>query len=55
MLLIENRKGTKVYIIKNKYLCECGILNEKNVRNALIKYKERKLNSISIKTFTKSS
>lgn len=43
MLLIENRKGVKVYTIKNKYLCENGILNEKNVCNALVKYKERKL------------
>lgn len=29
MLLIENKKGFKVYTIKNKYLCECGVLNEK--------------------------
>lgn len=28
MLLIENKKGMKVYTIKNKYLCECGLLNE---------------------------
>lgn len=31
MLLIENKKGMKVYTIKNKYLCECGVLNEENV------------------------
>ena len=43
MLLIENKKGMKVYTIKNKYLCECGVLNEKNVCNACMKYKERKL------------
>ena len=43
MLLIENKKGFKVYTIKNKYLCENGLLNEKNVRNVLVKYKERKL------------
>ena len=29
MLLIETKKGLKVYTIKNKYLCECGVLNEK--------------------------
>lgn len=29
MLLIENKKSMKVYTIKNKYLCECGLLNEK--------------------------
>ena len=43
MLLIENKKGMKVYTIINKYLCENGLLNEKNVCNVLIKYKERKL------------
>lgn len=43
MLLIENKKCMKVYTIKNKYLCECGVLNEKNVCNVLVKYKERKL------------
>lgn len=42
MLLIENKKGIKVYCIKNKYLCECGLLNEKNVCNACIKYIKRK-------------
>lgn len=40
MLLIETKKGLKVYTIKNKYLCESGLLNEKNVCNVLIKYKE---------------
>lgn len=29
MLLIENKKGLKVYTIKNKYLCENGVLNKK--------------------------
>lgn len=29
MLLVENKKGTKVYTIKNKYLYECGLLNIK--------------------------
>lgn len=29
MLLIENKKGMKVYTIINKYLCECCVLNEK--------------------------
>lgn len=43
MLLIENKKGMKVYTIKNKYLCECGLLNEKNVCKVLVKYKKRKL------------
>lgn len=43
MLLIENKKCMKIYTIKNKYLCECGLLNEKNVCNACMKYKERKL------------
>lgn len=42
MLLIENEKGLKVYTIKNKYLCENGVLNEKNVCNACIKYMKRK-------------
>lgn len=42
MLLIENKKGMKVYTIKNKYLCENGVLNEKNVRNVCIKYMKRK-------------
>lgn len=42
MLLIENKKGMKVYTIKNKYLCECGLLNEKNVYNACMKYMKRK-------------
>ena len=44
MLLIENKKGMKVYTytIKNKYLCECGLLNEKNVCNACMKYMKRK-------------
>lgn len=44
MLLIENKKGLKTYTIINKYLCECGLLNKKNVCNVLEKYKERKLN-----------
>ena len=43
MLLIENKKGLKTYTIINKYLCECGLLNEKNVCNALMKYMKRKL------------
>lgn len=42
MLLIENKKGLKKYTIINKYLCECGFLNEKNVCNALMKYMKRK-------------
>lgn len=42
MLLIENRKGLKTYTIINKYLCECGLLNEKNVCNACMKYMKRK-------------
>lgn len=29
MLLIENKKGLKTYTIINKYLFECGLLNEK--------------------------
>lgn len=40
MLKIENVNDQKIYCIKNKYLCECGALNEKNV---CLKYKERKL------------
>lgn len=43
MLKIKNVNDQKVYTIKNKYLCECGILNEKNVCNVCLKYKERKL------------
>lgn len=43
MLKIENVNNQKVYCIKNKYLCECGLLNEKNVCNVLLKYNERKL------------
>lgn len=42
-LLRYYKKGLKVYTIKNKYLRECGLLNEKNVCNVLVKYKERKL------------
>ena len=42
MLKIYKYKGTKCYIIQNKYLNESGILNERNVRNALKKYRERK-------------
>lgn len=42
MLLIENKKGIKVYTIKNKCLCENGVLNEKNVCNACMKYMKRK-------------
>lgn len=42
MLLIENKKGFKVYTIINKYLCENGLLNEKNVCNACTKYMKRK-------------
>lgn len=29
MLKIENVNDQRVYFIKNKYLCECGLLNEK--------------------------
>lgn len=29
MLKIKNVNDQKVYTIKNKYLCECGALNEK--------------------------
>lgn len=43
MLKIKNVNDQKVYTIKNKYLCECGALNEKNVCNVYLKYKERKL------------
>lgn len=42
MLLIENKKGLKTYTIINKYLCECGLLNEKNVFHASITYMKRK-------------
>lgn len=52
MLLIENKKGMKVYTIKNKYLFECGVLNEKNVCNVLAKYKERKLKKWLKKSLT---
>lgn len=43
MLKIKNVNDQKVYTIKNKYLCEYGVLNEKNVCNVCLKYKERKL------------
>lgn len=43
MLKIEKVNDQKIYTIKNKYLCECGLLNEKNVCKVLVKYKERKL------------
>ena len=43
MLKIKKVNDQKIYCIKNKYLCECGLLSEKNVCNALVKYKERKL------------
>lgn len=29
-------------LIKNKYLCENGVLNEKSVRNACVKYMKRR-------------
>lgn len=35
MLLIENKKGLKTYTIINKYLCECGLLNEKVINERL--------------------
>ena len=43
IVLKEKKKNIKVYTIINKYLCECGELNKKNVCNVLVKYKERKL------------
>lgn len=43
MLKIEKVNDKKAYCIKNKYLCECSTLNEKNVCNVCLKYKERKL------------
>lgn len=46
MLLIENKKGLKTYTIINKYLCECGLLNEKNVCNACMKYMKRKFEQL---------
>ena len=42
MLKIEKVNDQKNYCIKNKYLCECGVLNEKNVCNACMKYMKRK-------------
>lgn len=42
ILKIEKVNDQKIYTIKNKYLCENGVLNEKNVCNALIKYMKRK-------------
>lgn len=42
MLKIENVSNQKIYYIKNKYLCECGVLNEKNVCNTCMKYMKRK-------------
>lgn len=42
MLKIEKVNDQKVYCIKNKYLCENGVLNEKNVCNACMKYMKRK-------------
>lgn len=42
MLKIEKVNDQKIYTIKNKYLCENGVLNEKNVCNACIKYMKRK-------------
>lgn len=50
MLLIENKKGLKTYTIINKYLCECGLLNEKNVCNACMKYMKRKNVGVQIMT-----
>lgn len=44
MLLIENKKGLKTYTIINKYLCECGLLNEKNVNDVLFENKRRSEN-----------
>lgn len=45
MLKIEKVNDQKIYTIKNKYLCENGVLNEKNVCNvcnACMKYMKRK-------------
>lgn len=42
MLKIENVNDQKIYYIKNKYLCECCLLNVKNVCNACMKYMKRK-------------
>lgn len=39
MLKIEKVNDQKIYTIKNKYLCENGVLNEKNVCNACMKRK----------------
>lgn len=36
----------KVYTIKNKYLCECGLLNEKNVCNACMKYMKKNVGGV---------
>lgn len=41
MLKIEKVNDQKIYTIKNKYLCENGVLNEKNVCNACMKYMKR--------------
>lgn len=41
MLKIEKVNDQKIYCIKNKYLCESGVLNEKNVCNACMKYMKR--------------
>lgn len=43
MLKIEKVNDQKIYTIKNKYLCENGVLNEKNVCNACMKYMKRKI------------
>lgn len=43
MLLIDTKKGLKVYTIKNKYLCECGVLNEKKCMQRLHKIHEKKV------------
>lgn len=42
MLKIEKVNDQKVYCIKNKYLFENGVLNEKNVCNSCMKYMKRK-------------
>ena len=36
MLVID--RVNKIYMIKCKYLSECGILNMKNVHNACVRY-----------------
>lgn len=53
MLKIEQKKGYKQFTIKNAYLNETGILDEQNVRTALLKYRMKKHYAVDYDRITK--